>query len=182
MVSKTIVVVLCVVCLILSWRLAAKPAQQQGQQPGSSLTLATRPLAMSDADIQLMRQDVRAQKQRLIAQNLPMTESEAIKLWAVYNRYTGELRPLYDEKFRLIKQYGEEWGNISDDQALILTRRWLELDAQANELRSKYVLDVSKALPGKKAATFFQLDRRLTMMIELQIASQIPLANQQDQH
>jgi hypothetical protein len=30
-------------------------------------------------------------------------------------------------------------------------------------------------LPGKKAATFFQLDERITMMIDLQFASQLPL-------
>jgi len=33
-----------------------------------------------------------------------MTESEAVKFWAVYNRYTGELRDINDEKFRLIKE------------------------------------------------------------------------------
>ena len=29
-------------------------------------------------------------------------------------------------------------------------------------------------LPGKKAATFFQLDRRLDLIIDLQLFSQIP--------
>jgi len=38
---------------------------------------------------------------------------------------------------------------------------------------------VSKVLDGKKTATFFQLDRRIAMMIELQVASQIPLVQQQ---
>jgi hypothetical protein len=175
MTSKSIIVVLCAVCLILSWKLAARPAPQ-----GQSLTLANRPLVISDTDVQLLRQDLRAQKQKLIAQNLPMTESEAVKLWAVYKRYTDELRPINDEKFRLIKQYGDEWGTITDDQALIYIRRWLEVDAQAHELRSKYVLDVSHALPGKKAATFFQLDRRLSMMMDLQLTSQLPLVIQED--
>jgi hypothetical protein len=41
-------------------------------------------------------------------------------------------------------------------------------------------VDVSQALPGKKAATFFQLDRRISMMIDLQLASQLPLAMEQD--
>ena len=36
---------------------------------------------------------------------------------------------------------------------------------------------VSQVLPGKKAATFFQLDRRLNMIIDLQLFSQIPLAH-----
>jgi hypothetical protein len=36
---------------------------------------------------------------------------------------------------------------------------------------------VTQALPGKKAATFSQLDRRLSMMVDLQLFSQIPLAH-----
>jgi len=36
---------------------------------------------------------------------------------------------------------------------------------------------VSQVLPRKKAATFFQLDRRLNMIIDLQLLSQIPLAH-----
>jgi len=68
----------------------------------------------SDADLQLLRHDLRQQKQKLIADNLPMTEQEAIKLWAIYNRYTEELRQINDEKFRLVKQYGEQWGTMTN--------------------------------------------------------------------
>ena len=138
-------------------------------------------MTASDADLQLLRQDLRAQKQKLIAQNLPMTESEAVKFWAVYNRYTDEVRQINDEKFRLVKQYGEMWETMSNDEALIYIRRWLEVDGQLHELRSKYVVQVSQALPGKKAATFFQLDRRISMLMDIQLASQLPLAISQDQ-
>jgi len=36
-------------------------------------------------------------------------------------------------------------------------------------------------LDGKKTATFFQLDRRIAMMMELQVSSQMPLVQQQEQ-
>lgn len=38
----------------------------------------------------MMRHDLRKQKQKLIAENLPMTESEAIKFWAVYQKYSDD--------------------------------------------------------------------------------------------
>jgi hypothetical protein len=174
--ARSMVALLSLLCVFLGWKLAARPAQQ----PQNSATLTVGPIVASDRDIELLRQDLRSQKQRLIAQNLPMDESEAVKFWAAYNRYNDELRPINDEKFRLIKQYRDSWGAVTDGDALVYIRRWLELDAQAHELRSKYVLDFSRALPGKKAATFFQLDRRISMMIDLQISSQIPLANSQD--
>jgi hypothetical protein len=36
---------------------------------------------------------------------------------------------------------------------------------------------MSQILPGKKTATFFQLERRLCLMVDLQLFSQIPLAH-----
>ena len=107
-----------------------------------------------------------------------MTESEAIKFWAVYNKYAEDLREINDEKYRLIKDYAQQYPTMTNEQALIYIRRWLEVDDQVHELRTKYVPTVSQALPGKKAATFFQLDRRISMMIDLQLSSQIPLAHQ----
>jgi hypothetical protein len=100
----------------------------------------------------------------------------------VYSKYTEDLREINDEKYRLIKEYGEQWPMMTNDQALIYIRRWLEVDDQTHQLRSKYVPAVSQVLPGKKAATFFQLDRRISMMIDMQLASQIPLANQKESH
>jgi hypothetical protein len=148
-------------------------AQIKDQTPNASVVPQV--LVASDRDLQLLRQDLRRQKQKLIAENLPMTESEAVKFWAVYNRYAEELRQINDDKYRLVREYGEQLGTISNDQALIYIRRWLEVDSQIHDLRLKYVPQVSQVLPGKKAATFFQLDRRISIMIDLQLASQMPL-------
>jgi hypothetical protein len=52
----------------------------------------------------------------------------------------------------------------------------LLLDIKQTKLRQQYV----PVLPGKKAATFFQLDRRISTMIDLQLTSQLPLAQGQD--
>jgi len=171
--TRSIAVVLALLCAFLGWRLMARPAEQQQQ----SITVNSGAMVMTDSDVQLLRQDLRAQKQKLIAQNLPMTESEAVKFWAVYNRYGDELRQINDEKYRLIKDYGEQWPTMTNEEALIYIRRWLEVDEQVQQLRLKYVPEMSQVLPGKKAATLFQLDRRISMMIDIQLASQLPLAH-----
>lgn len=128
---------------------------------------------MSPQDLQFLRQDIR--KQKLIAENLPMTESEAVKFWAVYQKYSDELKEISDEKFAMLHAYSQNWRSMSNDDALILMRRWLEVDAKVVQLRSKYLPLVRDVLPGKKAATFFQLDERICMMIDLEFASQLPL-------
>ena len=102
---------------------------------------------------------------------MPITESEAVKFWAVYQKYSDELNEVNNEKFTMLHSYAQNWRSMSNDDAMIFMRRWLELDEKAVQLRSKYLPLVMDALPVKKAATFFQLDERISMKINLEFAS-----------
>jgi hypothetical protein len=132
---------------------------------------------ITDEDIALLRQDLRAKKMQVIGQNMSLSDTEAEKFWPIYNHYVKDLQEVNNQKYALLKQYAEMWATMTDQDALIYVRHWLEADGQAQALRLKYVPVVSQVLPGKKAATFFQLDRRLNMIIDLQLFSQIPLAH-----
>ena len=67
------------------------------------------------------------------------------------------------------------------DPFLIRARNWLDMDIATAQLRQKYVRIVAKVLDGRKTATFFQLDRRIAMMMELQASSQMPLVQEQSE-
>jgi hypothetical protein len=69
---------------------------------------------------------------------------------------------------------------LTDEQAQSLTKRSLGLDEAIAQLRIKFVPIINSVLPGTKTATFFQLDRRITGLIDLQVASQIPLVQEQN--
>jgi hypothetical protein len=60
-----------------------------------------------------------------------------------------------------------------------LMKQWQEVDITAAQLRARYLSIVAEAIGGKNAATFAQIDRRLTLMIELQLSSRIPLLQTQ---
>jgi hypothetical protein len=149
-------------------------AQAQGQQVTVQRVISP---TVTDEDIALLRQDLRARKMQVIGQNMSLSDTEGQKFWPIYNHYVKDLQGVNDQKYALLKQYAEMWETMSDQDALIYVRNWLEADGQAQALRLKYVPVVSQVLPGRKAATFFQLDRRLNMIIDLQLFSQIPLAH-----
>ena len=71
-------------------------------------------------------------------------------------------------------------GALTDDQADSLIGRWLDADIELARLRQKDVPIFRKVLPGKKAATFFHLDRRISKMIDVQLTSRLPLMQSQD--
>jgi hypothetical protein len=132
---------------------------------------------VTDEDIALLRKDLRAMKMQVIGENMSLSDTEGQKFWPIYNHYVKDLSEVNNQKYALLKQYAEMWSTMSDEDAMIYVRHWLEADGEAQALRLKYVPVVSQVLPGKKAATFFQLDRRLNMIIDLQLFSQVPLAH-----
>ena len=157
-------------------RLTVSAQQTRGQEPPQQESPTHR---ISDQDLNLLRQDLRSQRKQLIAANLKLTDTEATKFWPVYNQYVTELIAINDKKFGLIQEYADNWGKLTNDQSLLFARNWLEMDIATAQLRQKYVPIVAKVLDGKKTATFFQLDRRIAMMLDLQVSSQMPLVQEQ---
>jgi hypothetical protein len=167
------------VATALGWGITASEAKTPGaavQEKQVTVQQVITP-TVTDNDIALLRKDLRAMKMQVIGQNMSLSDEEGQKFWPVYNHYVKDLHDVNDQKYALLKQYAEMWATMSDADALIYVRHWLEADGQAQALRLKYVPVVSQVLPGRKAATFFQLDRRLNMIIDLQLFSQIPLAH-----
>ena len=154
-----------------------REAAEQGQQVKVQRVFSP---TVTDEDIALLRKDVRAMKMQVIGQNMSLSDTEAGKFWPVYKHYADDLHDVNNAKYALLKQYAETWSTMTDQDALIYVRHWMEVDAEAQALRLKYVPAVTGVLPGKKAATFFQLDRRLSMIVDLQLFSQVPLAHMKE--
>ena len=166
---------MAVVLMGASWMLGGPTASAQNPPPQEGTTHV-----IKDQDLKLLRQDLRAKRKQLIAANLKLTDTEAPKFWSVYDQYVTELIAINDKKFGLIQEYADNWGKMTNEQSLLFTRNWLDMDIAIAQLRQKYVPMVAKVLDGIKTATFFQLDRRIAMMMDLQVSSQMPLVQEQE--
>ncbi len=131
--------------------------------------------SITNQDVELLRKDLRSQKKQIIAANLTLTDAEATKFWPLYDQYTAELVKINDMKYAAIKSYAENYATLTDAKALELGKQILEVDQSVAQLRLKYSPMFAKVIPGKKTALFFQLDRRLVMLIDLQLAASIPI-------
>src|ERR1700747_2541970 len=118
--------------------------------------------AFTNEQFALLLKDIRSIKKQLIAANLTLADSEATKFWQVYEQYSAETEKINETRAAIIKEYSDEYGTLTDDQADNLIRRWLDTDIELAKLRQRYVAIFRKVLPGRKTATFFQLDRRIS--------------------
>lgn len=158
-------------CLVLLFAFAAAPGAARAQtETASGIEI--------DKDLALLRRNLRAEKKQLIALNVPLTETEATKFWPVYDQYAAEMSKHYSEFYEIIKDYAANQKTLTDAQAIEMIKRWSAIQVGLAQTRQKYVPIVEKVLPGKKAALFFQIDRRLYELMDLQVASQVPLVLQ----
>ncbi len=131
-----------------------------------------------ETDVVLLRRDLRSDKKQLIALNLPLTETEATKFWPVYDQYAADMAKHNDEFYMLIKKYAENQKTITDAEAANMIKRWAEIQVELSQTRQKYIPIVEKVIPPRKAALFFQIDRRLYALMDLQTAALLPLIAQ----
>jgi len=146
-------------------------AQDNATQAGSSQTAQ----GSTDQSIDMFRKDIRSQKKQIIAANLPLTDTEAQKFWPVYDQYTAELVQINNDKYALIKEYAQGYDTMTDAQAQDWTKRALTMDANVAALRQKYLPNFYKVLPPKKTALYEQVERKVQMLIDAQLALQLPL-------
>ena len=130
---------------------------------------------VSDQQIDLMRKDLRSEKKKVVAANMNLTSAEAEKFWPVYNEYTDETVKINDKKYGLIKAYADNYGHMTDQQAEDYVQGMVQVDELASELRMKYWSKFRQVISARNTALFFQMDRRIMQMIDLQVSSQIPL-------
>jgi hypothetical protein len=130
---------------------------------------------ITDEDIQMMRKDIRSQRKQIIAANLKLTDAEAEKFWPVYEQYISDLVNINGTKYALIKKYVETSGALTDTEADTSTIQWVGIDQSVAELRKRYIPIFRNVLSSKNTALFYQLDRRVQLMIDLQLASSLPM-------
>jgi Spy/CpxP family protein refolding chaperone len=141
--------------------------------PAQTAAVAAKPL--SDSDIQLLRSDVQAGKNEIITATMQFTDAESTAFWPVYRDYARDQQVIGDERVSLVKDYAASYDTLDDNKAKDLVQRMINIDDKTLNLREDYWPKFMKALGAKRAAKFYQVDNRLSMIINLQLTAAIPL-------
>ena len=155
---------------------AVKAPAAKSQAPAAATTeQQTKALNLS-AYAELLRSDVRAQKVAIITEVMGFNDKEDEAFWPIYREYDLEMARLGDERVALIADYAKNYANVTDDVADRLASKALELESRRQELKGQVYQKVKKALSPLTAARFLQVEHQLLLLIDLQIASSLPVA------
>jgi hypothetical protein len=173
MMRMNLILLICTTVVFTA--LIAGPGVAYGQDATSQPVAQSTSDASADQYIEMLRKDVRSLRKQIVAANLDLTDDEAVKFWPIYDQYTADLGKINDTKVALIKDYARNYTTMTDEQAEAYVRGRAAVDESVNRLRLKYFPVFHRVLSGKTAATFFQIEWRTGLMIDLQVASQMPL-------
>jgi hypothetical protein len=159
----------CVFALLVCARLAHAQAA-----PGAANE--TREVNLR-AYAELLRSDLRGQKIAIITEVMQFSEEEDAKFWPVYREYETELAKINDDRMKLIKDYALAYETLTDAVADRLAKEALSLEGRRHALTERYYERFKSVLPAKTAARFIQVEHQILLLLDLQIASSLPIAS-----
>jgi hypothetical protein len=126
--------------------------------------------------IELLKSDMRTEKVAIITEAMQLTKEEASVFWPVQREYELELSHLIDDDIGVIRDYVQHYENLTDEKAGELVDRVFVLEKKRLKLKKKYFKKFEKALSTTIAAKFMlQVEEQINLLIDLQIASELPL-------
>ncbi|MCX6926644.1 MAG: transcriptional regulator, partial [Verrucomicrobia bacterium] len=107
---------------------------------------------------------------------MKLTGPEAEKFWPVYRNYEKELAAVADRKVAMIREFAPLLfgGKLDDQKANDLAARWLKNTQERLDLWKKYHKQISKAVSPIRAAQFLQVEHQMALLIDLNIAAEMP--------
>jgi hypothetical protein len=123
----------------------------------------------------LLRQDLGTKKVALITEVMQFTDEEAEVFWPLYREFDFEKAKIGDEKLKLIKDYAAHFENITDEKAVELMNTSFDLQKKRLGLKRDYLKKFGKVIAPARAVKFIQVMNQIEMIIDIQIASQLPL-------
>jgi hypothetical protein len=131
--------------------------------------------------IELLSSDLNAQRRQIVNETMQLDDKQARIFWPIYNEYEAELDKLGDEKLAIIQEYATNFLTMTNEKADELAQRVMALDDQKMALRRKYYDLMKKSLPAILVVRFFQVENQIQLLVDLKIASNLPIIEATDQ-
>ena len=127
-----------------------------------------------DSTIAVVRANMQADRTTLITAGMNFNDKDGAAFWPIYKQYEYERSRLDDDRVAVIKEYTQKYPNLTDAQAQAMAEKMLDCDSRLAELKKKYYRKFNKVLPALTVAKFFQLERRVDLMMDMQVESSLP--------
>jgi len=170
--------VLVVSCLLARVQAKTQPRLHSAQAQADQSTTADAKEKNIQEYIELMRSNVRDEKSQIMGAVMQLDIDDAAKFWPIYSQYDAELTKLNNLRVENVQDYARNYSQMTDAKADELIQRSLDYQKQRGELLAKYYQVMKQSVGAVTAARFLQVEHQLLLIIDLQIASSLPIVQE----
>jgi len=127
-----------------------------------------------DSAIEVARAGMRADRTTIITSAMNFSDKDGAAFWPIYRQYEHERSRLDDGRVAVIKEYTQKYPNLTDAEADSMANQMLDCESRLAVLKKKYYKKFNKVLPGVTVAKFFQLDRRVDLLMDMNVEASLP--------
>lgn len=130
-----------------------------------------------DQQIALARQSAHTDRQVLIMGNVNFSSDESAEFWPAWKQYRAAVSANGDRTIRLIKDFAENYDEMTDIKARELLSDSFSIKMQDVVLKQNFAKQINKFLPTTKVMRVIQIENKLDAAIQMKMAAEIPLIN-----
>jgi hypothetical protein len=124
--------------------------------------------------VELLKSDLKNNRKAVITEVMNFTEAESQVFWPIYREYEFEGEKLADQRLSIIKQFAENYENLSNEKADELMNSYFEFMEDRVSLNKKYYKKYADVLAPTVAAKYMQLENEIQLIIDTEVASALP--------
>ena len=142
--------------------------------PAAAQTTDSAKAANTNAYVELLKGDVEGQREAIVTEILQLSPEDGKVFWPIYREYDKELRALNAAGAEAVQAYARDFQHLTDAQADELLSKSFQVEGQRVDLKKKYYDKMKSALSATTAARFFEVDRQLQAIGDLQVSAVLP--------
>ncbi len=97
----------------------------------------------------------------MVAENLPLLDSEAEAFWDIYLEYRVADREIDDQRVELLLYFEEANDVFTDDEGKRIVMESLLIEKDRQALKDRFFNKFSLILPGSKLIRYYQIESKL---------------------
>jgi len=130
--------------------------------------------------IEGIKKDLKGTFKEIVEDNLKLNEDQTKIFWPVYDEYMAARSPIFEERVKITEDYMMNYYSLDDETAKDLLNRSVQLNENLLKVRKEYLDKMLEVLPAPLVGKFFQLDMRISALIDLVRMSSTPLVREED--
>ena len=132
-------------------------------------------LYAQDSYMEIVRSTIKTEKKALIAEVMQLSDEESVVFWPVYNEFEENMYKLNTDYYNIVKEFADNFENMSAEKASEIINKANKYSLAKEKLNIKYSKKFIKVISPQKALRFLQASSKIEIMIDAQLATEIPL-------